>query len=132
LVRAFAAALAAAMSALLVAMPAPGAQPRRAAALKLAALAPLTVTGRNFAPREGVLLIFRGDKGRSGIATGRATRTGRLRIAFRIRLHRCDSFIIRAAGTTGSRAVLQVERDCEKERDRPAPTPREKPKRGRG
>jgi hypothetical protein len=128
MVRAFAAALAAAMSVLLVALPASGAQPRRAAALKLASIAPLTVTGRNFAPREAVLLIFRAEDGKSRVATTRATKLGRIRVTFRIRLHRCDSFVIRVSGTTGSRAVLQVERDCETPRGRPEPTPREKPK----
>jgi hypothetical protein len=120
------------MLALLVALPATGAEPRRAASLKLASLAPLGVTGRNFAPREGVLLIFRGEDGRSRVATVRATRTGRFRASFQIRLRRCDSFVIRAAGTAGNRAVLQVERECEERRGRPEPTPREKRKRGRG
>jgi hypothetical protein len=133
LVRAFAAALAAATSALLIALPASGAEPRRTPTLKLASLAPLTVTGRHFGRREAVLLIFRGEKGRSRISTARTTKNGRFRAVFRIRLDRCESFVIRAAGTAGSRAVLQVERECEeKPRGRPEePTPREK-RRGRG
>ena len=132
MVRAFAAALAAALSALLVALPASGAQPRRSASLKLVSLSPLTVTGQRFGPREAVLLIFRAEDGRSRIATVVTKKTGRFRSSFRIRLHRCDSFVIRAAGTAGSRAVLRVERDCQTPRGPPERAPREKPKRGRG
>jgi hypothetical protein len=133
MVRAFAAALAAATSALLIALPATGAQPRRAPTLKLASLAPLSVTGRSFGPREGVLLILRGEGGLTRVATTRAARNGRFRASFRIRLNRCDSFTIRAAGTAGSRAVLQVERDCGDEQRGPRErAPREKRKPGRG
>ena len=129
MLRAFAAALAAASSALLIALPASGAQPHRPATLRLAALTPVAVTGRSFEPRESVLLILRAENGQSRIALARATSRGRFRATFRIRLTRCDSFVIRATGSNGTRAVLEVERDCEeKKRGRPEPTPREKKK----
>ena len=131
--RAVAAALVAGISALLIALPASGGPPRRSPTLKLASLSPLSVTGRSFAPREGVLLILRGDGGLTRVVTTRATRSGRFRAAFRIRLGRCDSFVVRAAGTSGSRAVLQVERECpDAQRGPPEQAPREKRKRGRG
>lgn len=112
--RAFAAAAAPVLAALLVAMPAAGAQaPRRAAAsLMLESPAPLTVTGRDFGARETVLLTYLATNGSSKLIGVRATRLGRFRGTFRLRVDRCDSFTVRAIGTAGSRAILQVERSC--------------------
>lgn len=114
--RAFAAAAAPVLAALVAAMPATGAQaPRRTASLALAALAPLTVTGRSFGPRETVLLTYHAPDGSSRLISVRATRRGSFRGAFRLRVGRCDSFTVRAVGTAGSRAILQVERSCDEE-----------------
>jgi hypothetical protein len=130
--RAFAAAAAPVLAALLAALPAAGAQaPPRTAGLKLASLAPLAVTGRNFGARETVLLIYHGPNGSSKLVSVRATKLGRFRGAFRLRVARCDSFTVRAVGTAGSRAILQVERSCE-EKGPPEQAPKDKPKRPGG
>lgn len=133
--RAFAAAAAPVLAALLVAMPAAGAQaPRRAAAsLMLESPAPLTVTGRDFGARETVLLTYLATDGSSKLIGVRATRLGRFRGTFRLRVGRCDSFTVRAIGTAGSRAILQVERSCAPGAEGPpARAPRDKRKKRGG
>jgi hypothetical protein len=124
--RAFAAAAAPVLAALVAAIPATGAQaPKRTASLTLASLAPLTVTGRSFGPRETVLLTYHALDGSSRLISVRATRRGGFRGAFRLRVGRCDSFTVRAVGTAGSRAILQVERSCDdKGKGRPRKTRR--------
>ena len=132
--RAFAVMAAPVVAALLVALPASGAPaPSRTASLKLASLAPLAVTGRNFGARESVVVTYLAAGGASRSADARATKLGRFRAVFRIRVGRCDSFTVRATGTAGSRAILQVERTCEENaKGPPKQAPREKPKPGRG
>lgn len=110
--------------ALLAALPATGAQPRRAAALKLDSISPLMVSGRFFGARESVLLAYAGADGVTRSVRVGATKQGRFRAFFRLRLGRCDSFTVRAVGTAGSRAVLQVERDCEHAKGPPKRAPR--------
>lgn len=96
---------------LALALPATGAVPRRAT-LQLEATAPLVVSGRHFGAGESVLLTYVASDGTSRVVGVRAARTGGFRAAFPLRLGRCDSFTVRAAGLRGSRAVLQVERGC--------------------
>jgi hypothetical protein len=127
MVRAVAAAVAVA---LVVAVPAVGKQPRRPA-LKLDALAPLRVAGRDFAPREAVLLRYVAAGGTSRVTASRATPQGLFRAVFPVRLGRCDSFTVRATGTAGSRAVLQVERRCDDAKGPPKRAPRT-PRKPRG
>src|SRR3712207_767677 len=106
--RAFAAAAAAALAALVLAFASSAAQaPRPPATLDLGSLAPLTVTGRHFGSREAVLLPYLSADGTSRLASAQANRGGRFRAVFRLRLPRCASFTVRAAGTAGSRAILQ-------------------------
>lgn len=123
---------AAAAVALIVALPATGAVSPRRAALQLEALAPLQVSGRDFGPRELVRLRYEPAAGGVRVRTVQATRQGRLRAAFPVRLGRCQSFTVRAAGSAGSRAVLQVERSCAEAKGPPERAPREKPKPPRG
>lgn len=132
--RAFAAAAAPVLAALLVAMPAAGAQaPRRSAALKLAALTPLAVTGRNFGARETVLLSYLAPDGSSRLISVRAGKLGRFRGVFRLRVGPCEPFTVRAVGTAGSRAILQVARTCgEDTKGPPERAPQDKPKKGGG
>jgi hypothetical protein len=112
MVRAVAAAVA-----LVVALPAQGAAPQRAA-LKLESASPLVVTGRHFGARESVRLTYVSADDVRRIAV-RSTRNGSFRVSFGIRVGRCDSFTVRAAGARGTRAVLQVERACEKAKGPP-------------
>lgn len=117
MVRAAAAALV-----LVVALPATGAAPRRAA-LQLESTRPLIVSGRHFGAGESVLLTYvAADETRRVVAV-RATPTGSFRATFALRPGRCDSFTVRAAGLRGSRAVLQVERGCEKGKGPPKRAP---------
>jgi hypothetical protein len=115
---------------LMTAVPAAG-QPRRAS-LTLDSIAPLRVSGRDFGTRESVLLTYIAADGTSRDVTVRAAKDGALRGGFKLRLGRCDSFTVRAAGAAGSRAVLQVERRCENTKGPPKQAPREKPKPPRG
>jgi len=103
-------AAAAALVVLILALPSWGAQPRHAS-LQLAQRAPLTVDGRSFSRRESVTL--------TAAATGavrtvlvRASKNGRFRTRFDLRLTRCSAFVVRAVGALGSRAILQVEPGC--------------------
>jgi hypothetical protein len=96
---------------LALALPATGAVPRRAA-LQLETTAPLVVSGRHFGAGESVLLTYAAAGGTSRVIGIRATRTGAFEASFPLRLGRCDSFTVRAAGLRGSRAILQVERGC--------------------
>jgi hypothetical protein len=109
---------------LLLATPATGATPRRAS-LELDSTAPLLISGRWFGAYEQVQLTFTGSDGSSRAVQVNATRKGRFRAFFRVRLARCDSFTVRATGTKGSRAVLQVERRCENAKGPPKRAPRE-------
>lgn len=121
----------AAMLALAVVVPATAAQPR-AATLKLESAAPLRVSGKHFGSGESVLLTYRGPERAIRVVGLRATRKGAFRARFPVRLGRCDAFTVRAAGTLGSRAVLQVERRCENAKGPPKRAPRVKTKPGEG
>jgi hypothetical protein len=130
MVRAVVAALA-----LVVALPAtaqPDALAPKRAALKLESTAPLTISGRHFGVREPVVLIYFDPDGSSRVVALRATGKGTFKARFPIRVRRCDAFTVRATGARGSRAVLQVERRCEKAKGPPKRAPRETPKTGEG
>lgn len=100
---------AAALLALVLALPAWGAEPRPT--LKLKDLSPLTVEGRGFGPRERVVLSA-SALGAQRARTARATRDGRFVVRFTLRLGRCAELTVRARGSLGHRAILQVEPDC--------------------
>jgi hypothetical protein len=119
----FRAVAAAVTLALVATLPVAGAAPRRAA-LKLDSYAPLKVSGLDFGPRETVLVTYVPITGANRVLGVRATKLGRLRASFKLRLDRCDSFTVRASGSAGSRAVLQVERRCEKTKGPPKRAPR--------
>ena len=94
-----------------LAVPAQGASQRRAS-LKLASLAPLVVRGTQFGFRERVVVTYLGSDQTTRTVGASSNRDGRFEASFDIRLDRCAAFTVRAAGTRGSRAVLQVEPAC--------------------
>jgi hypothetical protein len=96
---------------LVLAVPAQGASQRRAS-LKLESLAPLVVRGTQFGFRESVAVTYLGSDQFPRTVSARSNRDGRFEASFDIRLDRCAAFTVRAAGTRGSRAVLQVEPAC--------------------
>ncbi len=109
---------AAVVLALVLAVPAWGGKPRRAS-LELRSIDPVVVTGRGFASGEPVLLTARaGSTGR--VVPLIAKRDGTFTARFRLHLERCTPFTVRAVGTRGSRAILQVDPDC------PRPTQEER------
>ena len=95
--------------ALALALPAQGAKPRPA--LKLAAAAPLTVSGKGFAAGEPVLLtaVFAGKRRFAGPV---ARRNGSFTARFNARITTCTKLVVRAIGGRGSRAVLQTKVAC--------------------
>ena len=105
-------AAAAAVLVLVLALPAGAAQPRRAT-LKLVGLQPLVVKGMSFGKRERVGLTASAP-GAQRILGVAADRSGAFTARFNLRLGRCDSVTVRAVGTRGSRAILQVEPACRK------------------
>jgi hypothetical protein len=109
-------AAAAAVLVLLLALPAAAAQPRRAT-LKLAGLAPLVVEGRAFGARERVVLTATAPSAQRLLAII-ARRNGSFTARFELRLGGCTPLTVRAVGVRGSRAILQVEPGCKKQKRR--------------
>ena len=104
-------AAAAAVLVLVLAFPASGAPPRRAA-LQLQSTAPVTVRGSGFGAAERVTLTLAAGRVR-GTTTVGAKRSGSFSARFgRVRLDRCTEFTVRAVGRQGSRAILQVSPAC--------------------
>ena len=103
----------AALLVLVLALPGMAASPRRAA-LKLESLAPLVVSGKQFGPREPVILTYVAADLSRRVTAVRSNRAGNFRRAFGFRVDRCDAFTVRALGLNGSRAVLQVDPRCRK------------------
>jgi hypothetical protein len=104
-------AAAAALLVLVLALPAAGAPPRRAA-LQLQATAPVTVRATGFGAREPVVLTLAAGRVR-GTSVVRASARGAFTARFqRVRLGRCAEFTVRAVGRQGSRAILQVSPAC--------------------
>jgi hypothetical protein len=99
---------------LVFALPALGAQPRRAA-LELRSTDPVVVLGRGFAPREPVLLTATTGSIRR-IVPLIARRNGTFTARFRLHLGRCSPVTVLAVGTRGSRAILQFEPGCRRPR----------------
>ena len=97
---------------LVFALPALGAQPRRAA-LELRSTDPVVVLGRGFAPREPVLLTATTGSIRR-IVPLIARRNGTFKARFRLHLGRCSPVTVLAVGTRGSRAILKVDPGCPK------------------
>ena len=98
---------------LVLALPAAAASPRRAA-LELESLAPLVVRGKHFGAREAIILTYVGPRLKRRATGIRSTPRGSFRHVFDLRLGACDAFTVRAAGFSGSRAVLQVDPMCKK------------------
>jgi len=107
-------AAAAAVLVLLLALPAAAAQPRRAT-LRLATLAPLVVHGRGFGKAERVVLTAAAPSARRMLGVV-ARRNGSFIARFDLRLGRCTPVTVRAVGVRGSRAILQVEPGCDKDK----------------
>lgn len=104
-------AAAAALLVLVLAFPASGAPPRRAA-LQLQSIAPVTVRGSAFGAAERVTLTLSAGRVRA-TTTAAARRNGSFTARFaRVRLDRCTEFTVRAVGRRGSRAILQVSPAC--------------------
>ena len=99
---------------LVLALPAFGAQPRRAS-LQLRSTDPVVVLGRGFAPREPVLLTATTGTIKR-IVPLIARRNGTFKARFRLSLDRCAPVTVLAVGTRGSRAILQYEPDCRRPR----------------
>jgi hypothetical protein len=103
---------------LVLAVPAQGASQRRAS-LKLESLAPLVVRGTQFGFRERVVVTYVGSDQSTRTVGASSSRNGRFEASFDLRVDRCTAFTVRASGTRGSRAVLQVEPACDKKRKGP-------------
>jgi hypothetical protein len=99
---------------LVLALPAFGAQPRRAS-LELRSTDPVVVLGRGFARREPILLTATAGHIQR-IVPVIARRNGTFKARFRLRLGRCAPVTILAVGTRGSRAILQFEPACQEPR----------------
>ena len=99
---------------LVFALPSWAAQPRRAT-LKLGSVAPLVVRGIGFGAGEHVAVIA-AVPGDQHIVELDARRDGRFVAEFPLSLKRCAAITVRAIGTLGSRAILQVKPGCTKGR----------------
>jgi len=99
---------------LVFALPALGAQPKRAS-LQLRSTNPVVVVGRGFTAREPVLLTATAGSVQR-IVPLIARRNGSFKARFRMRLGRCEPVTVVAVGTRGSRAILQVEPGCRRPR----------------
>jgi hypothetical protein len=101
---------------LVLALPAAAAPPKRAT-LQLAGLAPLAVNGRGFGKGERVVLTASAPSAQRALGV-HAKRNGTFKARFDLRLGRCAPLTVRAVGSLGSRAILQVEPGCKNERRR--------------
>ena len=110
---------------LVLALPAPATPGSNRASLNLASTAPLVVGGTGFGAREPVLLTYTAADLTRRVLGVRANRSGSFRARFELRLDRCAAFTVRAAGTRGSRAVLQVDPACER---KPKGPPKQAPR----
>jgi hypothetical protein len=99
---------------LVLALPAFGAQPRRAS-LELRSTDPVVVLGRGFAPREPILLTATAGSIQRVVPLI-ARRNGSFKARFRLRLGPCAPVTILAVGTRGSRAILQFDPGCRRPR----------------
>jgi hypothetical protein len=99
---------------LVLALPAFGAQPKRAA-LKLQSTDPVVVLGRGFVSREPVLLTATAGTIQR-IVPLVARRNGTFKARFRLRLQPCARVTVLAVGTRGSRAILQFDPGCRRPR----------------
>ena len=75
-------------------------------ALAVGMLFPLTVRGSQFRPRERVTVTLSGGR----VLTKRiqANRAGRFIVSFRMRIPRCETVLVRARGSQGSRASYEL------------------------
>lgn len=74
--------------------------------LTVGTLFPLTVRGSQFRPRERVTVTLSGER----VLTKRiqANRAGRFTVSFRTRIPRCETVLVRARGSQGSRASYEL------------------------
>ena len=75
-------------------------------ALRPLDLDPLTLRGTSFKPGERVELLVAGP-GATRAKTVRAGRRGRFRVVFAVSPGRCDSVVVQALGSRGSRATFR-------------------------
>ncbi|HUQ22275.1 MAG TPA: hypothetical protein VM049_04605 [Gaiellaceae bacterium] len=107
-------AAAAAVLVLVLALPTAAAQPRRAT-LELGTLAPLTIRGRGFGRSERVALTASAPNAQRKVSV-LARPSGSFTARFELGVSRCTSLTVRAVGTRGSRAILQLEPGCKEKK----------------
>jgi hypothetical protein len=93
------------------------AAPRRAT-LELASATPLVVRGVGFGGTERVAVVA-GFPGAQQIAHVTTRQNGWFTAAFNVGVAPCTALTVRAIGSLGSRAILQVQTDCKTKRRRP-------------
>jgi hypothetical protein len=76
--------------------------------LRAEGLYPIVIRGTNFRATEKVTVTF--SSGTTAKRLGRADRRGRFAVTFALRLPRCGTALVRATGSMGSRAQLQLPR----------------------
>jgi hypothetical protein len=102
--------------ALALALPGAAATPRRAT-LTLESRSPLVVRGLGFGRAERVAVVAN-QPGRQQILSLTA-RGGRFTATFTQTFDRCTPLTVRALGSLGSRAILQLERACDRPKEKP-------------
>jgi hypothetical protein len=102
--------------ALTLALPGAAAPPRRAT-LKLDSVSPLVVRGVGFGRAEQVAVVAN-QPGTQQIVNLTA-RQGRFTATFTQTFDRCTALTVRAIGSLGSRAILRLERVCDRPKDKP-------------
>jgi hypothetical protein len=102
--------------ALVLALPSWAARPRRAE-LALTSVAPLVVRGVGFGAGERVAVIA-SYPGTQQIVNVTARRNGSFRAIFTLTATRCTPLTVRAIGSLRSRAILQRDPGCEREKTR--------------
>ena len=76
---------------------------RKRATLSIVSVSPLTVTGKRFVAHERVKLLVGSPAPRMKAA--RADARGRFTVRFKIKADRCESVVVQAFGSGGSRAM---------------------------
>jgi len=74
--------------------------------LSIEATAPLRISGAAFEPGERVKLLI--TAGRPLVRTVTATRAGRFQLRLAVSIGRCDSVVVQAFGSRGSRAMTDL------------------------
>jgi hypothetical protein len=74
--------------------------------LSIDGTAPVRISGTGFKPRERVKLLI--TAGRPLVQTAVATPAGRFQLRLSVTLNRCDSIVVQALGSRGSRAMTDL------------------------